>query len=81
MIRHPSRGKSGEEKGELEENVRREIINNGDGNQLINEANPEESQNKNSNVCCVNFFVVEIFLNNIRSFSALSWCVGVCFFA
>ena len=39
--------KTGGEKGH-EENIGREIINTGDGNQLINETNPEESQNKNS---------------------------------
>ena len=39
--------KKGGKKGH-EENVGREIINTGGGNQLINETNPEESQNKNS---------------------------------
>ena len=47
--------KKGGKKGR-EENVGHEISNTGDGNQLINETNPEESQNKNSpkfvlNIC------------------------------
>ena len=77
LIRHPSRGKSGEEKGKLEENVRRKIINNGDGNQLINEANPEESRNKNSNVCCVNLF---LFLCNVwyLRYRYFLFCVSMC---
>ena len=40
--------KNREERRGREENVGREIINTGDGNQLINETNPEEPQNKNS---------------------------------
>ena len=55
--------KKGGKKGH-EENVGHEIINTGDGNQLINETNPEESQNKNSTKLredvykCVNFWVM-----------------------